>query len=257
MEDIFTRTWCLYYSETKVLVKGLNLSQIRAMLTIIQPEQRDHFWVWNDGYEGWMPIMNCTLAIRPLAKPPKPLFPPPPPGDDYEYQEEDEKERVLTFDEGDTNILDLETVVTKVGFGCDEAETAELPKVEGSAALEYTPQHVYELQEHTGVTSNLDLDHQGFVEKREVKRYKREYRVIIEIDGNQHITQTIMVSVKSIQVEGKLPYWIPHQSFQLVLERYGDKINLTCHPYGDTRDQVLMIDEIDEPGLYQKWLLEW
>ncbi|MCB0384102.1 MAG: hypothetical protein KDD43_01820 [Bdellovibrionales bacterium] len=258
MEDLHSRTWCLFNSETKSMVKEVNLLQIRAMLMIIDPDHRSHFWVWKEGYKGWMPIMNCTPALRPLTKAQTPLYPPPPPGEDFSYAEEDEeKERVLTLDDVETSMIDLETVITKVGFDEHGGETSELPSSEGNAALAYTPQHVYELQEHTGVTQPLDLDHKGFVEKREVIRYKRQYKVIIEIDGNQHVTQTKNLSVKSIQVEGKLPYWIPHQSFQLILERYGEQIKVTCHPYGDTRDQVLMIDVIDEPGIYQKWLLEW
>lgn len=257
MEDVHTRSWCVYNSLTKQLVKDLNLLQLRAMLTVIPPDQRGQFFVWKDGFKGWMPLMTCPQALRPLPKSESPLYPPPVPGDDYVHEDEDEKkERVIAFEDGETSVLDLETVVTSVGFELEE-KTKELSEASGSSALNYTPQHVYELDEQTGITEPLDLDHKGFVEKREVIRYKRVYKVIIEVDGNQHITQTKNISTKSIQVEGKLPYWIPKQSFDLILERYNEQIRLTCHPFGDTRDQVLMIDEIEEPGIYQKWLLEW
>lgn len=263
MEEIHDREWCLYYLPSRRLTKELNLLQIRAFVKIMEREALDGYWIWRSGFKDWIPLSDCAIAMRPLSKARESVVPPKPPG----YQESgaenlEDGEQVITLEgsEGDEEALALETVVAQVDtLENKEDETGNFQDgaVLRERKVEIPGENIFEFPEGTEVGTLIEVDNQERIERREVARYKRRYKVIINIDGNEHLTYTVTVSMKSIQVEGKLPYWIPRNSFELILERYGKPVYLVCHPYGETRDQVLMIDSISEPGTYQKWLLEW
>lgn len=263
LEEIHDREWCLYFLPSKRLTKELSLLQIRAFVKIMAPEGLEGYWIWRDGFKDWIPLSDCATAMRPLAKAQQSVLPPSPPGYHESSAENPEAgEYVITLEgnEGDEEALALETVVAQVDTledKEDETGTFQNEVIERDKNLEIPGENVFEFPEGTEVGAPIEVDNQETVERREVARYKRRYKVIFNIDGNEHLTYTVNVSMKSIQVEGKLPYWIPRNSFELILERYGKQVYLVCHPYGETRDQVLMIESISEPGTYQKWLLEW
>ncbi len=263
LEEIHDREWCLYFLPSKRLTKELSLLQVRAFVKIMAPEGLEGYWIWRDGFKDWIPLSDCAVAMRPLAKAQVSVLPPSPPG--YRENSADNAEtgeHVITLEgnEGDEEGFALETVVAQVDTLEDKEDKAgafQHQLNEREQNVEIAGENVFEFHEGTEIGAPIEVDNQETIERREVARYKRRYKVIFNIDGNEHLTYTVSVSMKSIQVEGKLPYWIPRNSFELILERYGKQVYLVCHPYGETRDQVLMIESISEPGTYQKWLLEW
>lgn len=213
MEDIHTREWCLFHIDKKSLIKSLSLLQIRAILKIINEEDRERYWIWKDGYRAWMPLANCEIAMRPLSEGQQPLFPPPPPGMEKDYAPDEEyRERLITLEGEHDEPLALETVVTTIGESnlrslyqgaVEEDQSAELTI--NAQEQVYLPNDEFEYHEGTDISVPIEIDDQDFIEKRQAVRYRRRYKIIIEIDGQQHLTHTVSVSTKSLQIEGRLP----------------------------------------------------
>ncbi|MCB0411423.1 MAG: PilZ domain-containing protein [Bdellovibrionales bacterium] len=110
--------WCLVNSRTGHMIKGLAFNEARAAVSGFSEESRTDWWVWNEGWPDWKPLIQVRLLIEPMHRTMK-IEPPP-----FQIQSDKNNRR-----KGDVEVLQEDTP-HKV-FHLDETlEDLEISKVD-------------------------------------------------------------------------------------------------------------------------------
>lgn|GEM_PF-4864979 len=114
----------------------------------------------------------------------------------------------------------------------------------------------FDLQEQAG---GIDLDNSTVQDSREHRRFKQQYRVDMEIEGQPFTSYTADISLGGMRLEDKLP---PSNvsSFTARLENEsGTTIYVKCvlvDPTGLQRDRLRFILDEAKKAILRTWLLE-
>ncbi len=62
------KLWCLINSRTGHMIKGLAFNEARAAVAGVAEESRTDWWVWNEGWPEWKPLVRVRLLIEPIYR---------------------------------------------------------------------------------------------------------------------------------------------------------------------------------------------